>query len=136
MKNILLLLAFLTLVVHVASAQFDENKMLYLKKVKTYRKMRNIGFSMVGLGVIGTVAGISVVSNEVKNYNNNLPVDDSRVDMGVTCILLGVPVTAGGMVLGLIGHHKVRKYMHKMQGITLNFRYSPQSRGIGVRYTF
>jgi hypothetical protein len=104
MKNILLLLAFLTLVVHVASAQFDENKMLYLKKVKTYRKMRNIGFSMVGLGVIGTVAGISVVSNEVKNYNNNLPVDDSRVDMGVTCILLGVPVTAGGMVLGLIGH--------------------------------
>jgi hypothetical protein len=136
MKKLLFLLAFLISIVHVSPAQFSEQKMLYLKKVKTYKKMRNIGVSMIGLGVIGTVAGISVISNEIKNDRNNIPVDDSRVSLGLTCIVLGVPLTAGGMVVGLIGHHKVKKYMHKMEGVTLNLNYSPQSQGLTLRYTF
>ncbi|HYG40025.1 MAG TPA: hypothetical protein VD908_15465 [Cytophagales bacterium] len=138
MRNFLIVFGlFLLMSQTEAFAQIDSQKLLYLKKVESYKRMKNTGFIMTGIGVVTTAVGVSIIAQEERNYNNNSSkFDEDRVVTGILCAVLGIPITAGGLVLGLIGTHKVNRYRDKLDNLSLNFRYAPSQKGIVLKYTF
>lgn len=134
-KTLLLLILFFFISEAQVFAQLDERKVFYLKKIETYKRMRNTGFIMTGIGLLGTIGGIVIINDE-SNKSQYGYYDEQRLQTGVICFLLGIPLTAGGTVLGLIGTHKVIKYNQKLDNLSLNINYGAYQRGLTLRYKF
>ena len=135
MKKILLLLPFLLIFVQTVSfAQYDQKRMLYMNKVKTYNRMQTAGFIMVGAGVLATSAGVVLLASF--DDTNQTDDDFEKAFFGVGGILLGFPLTAGGTVLAILGTHNKIKYSNYLKNMRVNIRYNQFHKGLVLRYQF
>jgi hypothetical protein len=120
----------------------EEN--LYKSKVGSYRKMRNVG---LGLGIAGgvlTTAGIVMLASA--DWEEQPPAngtgttyttrDSGSAVGGILCLFTGIPMLGTGAVLGGIGSYKMKQYQRKLEGMTLNFKYTPHQRGVAFTYCF
>jgi hypothetical protein len=119
----------------------EEN--LYKSKIGRYRKMRNAG---IGLGVGGavlTTVGIVMLSNadwvedpSATGTGTYTTDDTGSAAGGILCLFTGIPLLGTGAVLGGIGGYKMKQYQRKLEGMTLNFKYTPYQRGVAFAYRF
>jgi hypothetical protein len=141
MKKLLLLLVFVGLFIQSplfaqsdSTVLFKRNKSrsesLYIRKLEHYRKMKSTGMTAAILGSALSIAGFIILTNDVNShrYSNN--------NTGSTLFLIGLPLGITGSILWPIGAHKEKKYKKKLQGMSLNFNYSPHQQGLSFTYRF
>lgn len=104
----------------------------YVKKVETYRKMRNAGTVLTVVGSVLVVAG-AVKMNNLKN--------DGTYPYETTFTNGSVPIIAGSMCLGagvplwIVGGINHKKYS-KLRDLSININATPQARGMTLTYKF
>jgi len=121
-------------------AQIDE-KALYKKKVNTYLKLKKNGSTIALLGGGVTLAGVIMVSTvewqtQSTSTGTNITTSDPEGVWGLLCIVVGVPVSVTGLVLGKIGYSNAIKYQKKLSGLSMGVNFSPQQKGISLVYRF
>lgn len=150
MKRKILLILIIALVASVPSmAQYDPNYRSDQNRVRTYslkiEKFSRMKRTGIGLGIGGTVltvAGVALISsadwetNTTYNGGQTTTTNDSEGVGGVLMVLAGVPLTATGIVLGIIGNNKVKSYRAKLDGLSVNMLYTPDKKGLVLTYRF
>jgi len=144
-KNVILLIFTLIFIVPV-SAQVD-NQHLYERKVESFTRLRNAGWTMTGFGggllITGTILVASLPGDywydEYDTYYSGdeyEPGDDVRAFAGVISIGLGVGLLAGGITMGSIGSRKVRQYQSKLDNLSIGMICTPKVQGLTLVYRF
>jgi hypothetical protein len=118
--------------------QIDQQKMLVLKKIEKFRKMRNIGLAMA---VVGATAGITGMVRIYKGTNCNSTTGQctsTASDEDVALWLAGAPLFSAGLPIGIIGHSNMKKYERRLMGtgVSLNLQLSPRHQGLVLTYRF
>lgn len=105
--------------------------------------MRTTGIIPGVAGAVLTIAGIAKadaddMNNALAKYSGglNVPAGDPEGERGALMVMLGVPMSVTGIILGIIGSRKVRSYSEKLDKITLDLSYSPQRKGVMLTYRF
>lgn len=107
------------------------------KKYIRFKRMRNTGIVLTGVGAGLLVTGavlISSGSNEADDYNgyydySGLTPGDRKVIGGIFCVIFGLGFEGGGIPLWAIGSRKMKQY-----GNTLQLQSSKN--GLGLAYSF
>lgn len=134
MKKFLLILPFLFILSHSESfAQYDPAKTLYLKKIKTFTRMQTAGFLMGGAGIAATVGGFTLLGSSDDGPGD---FDIGKILFGLGGVIVGVPLTAGGTVLAILGTHNRVKYTNLLENINVGVRYDNSQKGLVLRYKF
>jgi hypothetical protein len=105
----------------------------YVRKVETYRKMRNSGMVLSVIGSVFVVAG-SVVMYNLKEegtypYETSITNGTAQIIVGSLCLGAGVPL----WIVGGINH---RKYSTKIKNLSLKLNVTPQTQGMILTYKF
>lgn len=148
-RNILIILIFAFVISAPAMAQYDPNYRMNQNKVTTYsskvEKFSRMKRTGIGLGVGGallTGAGVALISSaEWETTTNNYggqttTTSDSEGLGGLLMVIAGIPLTATGVVLGIIGNNKAKSYQSKLEGLSINMLYTPDKRGLALSYRF
>jgi len=120
----------------------DQNNDLYRSKIESYTKLKNTGTIMAATGACLTVGGIILVSNadwsttEDIYGNTTLNTVDGKGLLGVTGIIVGIPLGVTGIVLNSIGKRKVKYYRDKLENVNLGYFQYGQQKGITVAIKF
>ena len=138
--SLLLLAALLpTLTQAAAPREYDRT---YLEgRMQKFRNMRSTGFTMAGIGAVALIGGIVLASNgeweeqQSMNGGTNYNAQDASAGFGLLGIVLGVPLTLGGVILGSIGNSKVDKYEAMLQGMSLDLQLGDR-KGARLAYRF
>ncbi|MES2731956.1 MAG: hypothetical protein V4714_09410 [Bacteroidota bacterium] len=153
MKKLTLLLVFVGLFIQgPLFAQSDStvlfkrksgSEALYLRKIESYRKLRNTGVTLGVIGAVVTVAGIVTIATTKWVPTNNRvgsttsqPENIDRFFGGVLATVLGIPITTTGAILGGIGARKMKQYNKKLENLSLDFNYTPNQQGFALTYRF
>lgn len=126
---------------HYKSKTDESRRELYSRKFQSYTKMKKTG---IGLGLAGgvlTVAGALMISSAdwettTSNGSTNVTTDDSEGAAGLAMVIIGVPLSVTGTVLGLIGGAKANSYRRKLEGLSVNVNYGQNHRGLALVYRF
>ena|SRR5688572_2076527 len=138
----ILLLAILTLSFLDASAQYDPDKLLYLQKVEKNRKMKSTGRVLAITGGALTVVGFVVLVNSTITETINGGYGSTTTNLsgyktfGTVTFLLGMTGMASGFPLWAVGAHNQRKYRHRLESLSVDFKIDPRSSGLGLTYRF
>jgi hypothetical protein len=133
---------FLILIVFCSASLAQYAPGTYDNKIAKYKRMRTAGIIMGIGGAVLTTVGISVLStsdweeSEDMYGNTNVAPTDGDGWLGLFAVGVGVPLTAVGITLGIIGNNKVKYYTKKNSGLSLNLKYGPRSKGLSLRYSF
>jgi hypothetical protein len=146
-KHFLLCFVAILMVINPIMGQNDY-KQIYEKKIHSFSKMRNAGWTMTGVGgglaFTGTVMLVSIPgsywnnsyeydsSNDVTDYNN----DTFKAIGGIICIGVGIGLLAGGITMGSISSHKVRSYQKKLDNLSIGMICTPNRQGFSLVYRF
>jgi uncharacterized membrane protein len=151
MKKLTLLLVFVALFIQSPLfAQSDSTVLFkrkndleprYLRKIESYRKLRNTGFTLGVIGTALTVTGIVMISNtdwqkQSNNGSTTYVSNDSKGLVGILATIVGVPLLATGSVLGGIGAHKMKQYSKKLDNVSLHLNCTPNQQGFALTYRF
>jgi len=119
---------------HVYAQQKTEVpvKIDYLKKVETYRKMRNGGIVLTLVGSVLAVAGTVKMSN--LKSEGKYP-DETTFTNGSVCIITGYMCLGAGLPLWIVGGISHKKYS-KLRDLSINLNATPQSQGLTLTYRF
>ena len=107
-------------------------KIDYIKKVETYRKMRNSGTVLTVVGSVLAVAGTVKMSN-LKN-EGKYPYETTFTN-GSVCIIAGYACLGAGLPLWIVGGINHKKYS-KLRDLSINLNATPQSQGLTLTYRF
>jgi len=121
--------------------KYDDKEGLYLQKVASYTKMKKTG---IGLGVGGgscvVIGAVLVTMADWESYSNStgsgVTTQDASGVAGIVFLLIGVPLTVTGIVLGSIGAKKVKYYNGLLQNVSFDIKSTPQQTGIKLTYRF
>ncbi len=107
-------------------------------KRQKFTNMRNGGFIMLGTGAVLLPLGIVFASNATWTSSRtggqvNMTTNDPSGGVGILFCVLGIPLTAAGTVLGIIGSKKARLYTKAAQEISL--RIHPANRSLTLQCT-
>jgi len=125
-----------------------ENQQLYQRKVQSFSRLRNAGWTMTGFGAGLAVTGTILVASlpggywgydDLTYYYGDDPYnegDDIQAFTGIICIGLGVGLLAGGITMGSIGSRKVKQYQKKLDNLSLGMIITPNRQGLTLTYRF
>ncbi len=126
----------------------NDQKEVYSGKIKKFKCMKNAGTYMIVGGALA-VAGGAVLSstadwnvafngssNVPNSSNNDQEVELAKVIGAVISSAVGAQLIGAGVVLRVLGKHKMRVYQTKMNGLSVNFKYTPQHQGVTLTYKF
>jgi hypothetical protein len=141
--KIIMLSFFLLLVALRSFAQYDDEKLLYMRKAEKYRKMQNAGAVLTVGGAILTVVGFVTLQNSsittTSAVGGNGPSQttvEGHPFEGMAAFLLGNGGLGAGIPLWIIGANNHRKYTQKLEGVSLKFNLTPQRSGVLLTYRF
>jgi hypothetical protein len=122
-------------------AQYDPEKMLYIKKAEKYRKMKNTGTLLTVGGVILTVVGVSTLINStttttVNGSGQNQTTSSGNAVGGAIAYVLGVACVGSGVPLWIVGAHAQKKYLRKLEAVTIGVNLNERNKGLTLRYRF
>ncbi len=120
------------------------NQQLYIRKVRSYTRMRNWGLGLLVGGGLAFTGGVLLVASNppVTNtsyYNNgyysNTPTyDPAGYTTGIAFIELGIVGVIPGIIFTAVGLRKTNYYKSKLSG--LSFGMAPRGKGLSLTYTF
>jgi hypothetical protein len=143
-RNLILLTLALMMAVPVFSQQ-DPQK-LYMRKVASFTRMKNAGWTMTGVGSGCVVAGTILLATLPSGYwstdytygyyEDYDESDDLQAAGGIIGICLGVGLLAGGITMGSIGSRKVRSYQQKLNNLSIGMICTPKTQGLTLTFRF
>jgi hypothetical protein len=142
MKPVIIISLLFVFIFNLSVSAQDDSRALYQSKVEKFKKMRNGGIAMTIGGAVLTAVGIASVSNadwhQETDYNGNqqYTTNDGSAVAGMFAIAGGVTLVSGGIVLAIIGNNKMKKYQQKLNGLSFNFKCTPQQKGFVLSYRF
>jgi hypothetical protein len=120
----------------------SEDEALYRSKVENYTKLKKSGSMMTIAGIVMTAGGIALVSTadwststDEFGYTTYNSIDETGI-IGVTGIVLGVPLVVTGIVLNSVGKRKVNFYNEKLQNLNVSYFDTGNQKGLTLVYTF
>jgi hypothetical protein len=140
MKNSALFILLAVLSVN-CYAQYDSDKLFYVKKAEKYRRMKNTGAILTVGGTILAVVGISTLMNATTTttyYGSGTPATTNTGNAagGAVAYVLGAASMGAGIPLWIVGGHARRKYERKLEAITVRLDLNQQTNGLTLRYAF
>lgn len=142
MRLLLLLSVFLVFFQISSIAQVYGEKLLYLKKVESFKRMQNTGITLDIIGISTTIVGISMFTSadwqKLKSPSGQsyYATEDPKALKGFLLAIAGIPITAVGTVFTIIGSRKVNFYKRKLGGFSFDYKASPFYQGVVVSYKF
>lgn len=139
MKFIAFLL-FLFLIAGQAYAQINPDRMLYLEKTEKYRRMRNTGTTLTGLGSILVVVGVvTLINSTTTTYSNGTTTQTTstgNIEGGLAAYLVGAGCLGAGIPLWIVGGIQRGRYERKLQQLDLGFNLKQRNIGLSLTYRF
>lgn len=140
MKTFILLL-FLAFTALQSVAQQDPEKLLYLKKVEKFRKMKNTGAALtVGGGILFVVGIVTLASSSTTTvsygYGNSYSTTEGNPGAGLAAYLFGSAGLGAGIPLWIVGKNNLRKYTRKLESVSAGAQLNPQAPGLKLTYRF
>ena len=140
MKHILLAL-FLLCFTFAGYSQRNPDQLFYAQKAEHYAKLKNTGTQLTVVGGILLVIGVVVLSNSSINQTQvgNGPVQTTTTGNPVTGALAFLGGAAGlgsGIPLWVVGANKEKKYMRKVESLSLKMNITPQTSGVALAFRF
>lgn len=122
-------------------AQHKTDAELYKYKIKSYSKLKTNGVTMGTIGGGLTAAGIFLVSNgEWEEQNNGSGTTyhskSSEATGGLVLLMVGIPLTITGFILGSIGHNKVKHYKNKLNNVNVGYYQHNKFKGVTMAMRF
>ena len=107
------------------------------RKCRHYQHVIKAGIAMACVGTATTIGGI-VLIRSAKHTDNDLLGDTYKlsVEEGVSVTLIGGALLITGAILAISSSSKLKKYKEKMRGFSFDMKYTPQLKGICLRYQF
>ncbi len=104
-------------------------------KYLAYGKMKRAGFTVAGVGSAFTVLGIVLVSSadwstQSTPTGSQTTTSDPAGGFGLFGLILGIPGTIAGLILGGIGNSKENEYERRYHEFAL--RYEPETNKLGL----
>lgn len=136
-----LLLSFFTFTALQSVAQQDQEKLLYLKKVEKFRKMKNTGAVLTVGGGILFVVGIATLLNSSttttsNGYGSSYTTTQGNPEAGLAAYLFGSAGLGAGIPLWIIGKNNHRKYTRKLESVSAGAQLNLQAPGFKLTYRF
>lgn len=122
-------------------AQFDKDKLFYAAKAERYKRMKTTGTILTIAGGILTVVGITTLSNSSVTtiYGSNgqsQNITTGNPEAGAIEFLLGIGGLGAGIPLWAVGGHAERKYLRKLENISVRLNRQQQNTGFTLTYKF
>jgi len=116
-------------------------KELCTQKIEQYTKLKKTGTILGITGGVLTMAGIVAVKNadwETETYDNetNVHTKDGSGILGVGAMVIGIPMTITGIVLGSVGSKKIKQYKGRLKDAALYIGPAQQNMGIQLTLKF
>lgn len=143
MKSIILLGLILLVFTFSVYAQQNQNE-FYQAKFEHYSKMKSKGIKLGIIGGATTAVGIILLNqaDQTKYTDSNGDIfyrtEDSSgiVGLGALTTVAGIPITVTGVILGIIGSTKEKKYKGKLSQLSLDVKSNSQLTGLSLIYNF
>lgn len=108
----------------------------YRVKAMKFENRKQTGLKMMIGGGLAFATGVFLIARaewREDPYNPGYYItDDPQAGTGALIMVLGAPLTAGGITLNIIGRKNAEKYNKKARELKLG----PNARGIGFTYRF
>jgi hypothetical protein len=138
--KLLILLSFLLVISLQAYSQMDPEKALYIAKSEKYRKMKGTGAALTVTGGILAIVGLVTLSNAETTTTSNgygqQTQTSGNVGAGAAAWIFGNIGLGAGIPLWIVGKNNERKYVQKLENMSVSFNTSPQRTGLTLRYRF
>ncbi len=139
-KKTLIIYLLFVLIGLTAKAQVDQEN-LFEKKIKNYQKMKKNGLTMGVIGGVSSFFGVILVNQaewkkETTSSNVNYTTNDGSGIVGIVLLVVGIPLTITGAILGSIGIKKVKEYTRKLDDLSLRVSVTPQMTGFKLTFNF
>ena len=128
--------------VPVLSPALSGDKLLYAQKIEKYKRMKTTGILMAAAGTILVVAGISNLASvdytgsSSSSSSSSGPANDPKYTSGILMFYGGVGLMGGGIPLTIIGSKQSKKWQRRLDGLTFNFKLTPNQQGLALAYKF
>gem|GEM_PF-2461858 len=135
MNKFIFFTAIVAFLINIPSvAQVDQRKYIYEGKIEKFRKIRNHGtvltISGLGLAAVGTGLLISIQSDHNEDDNS------LKFWYGICAAELGADMIIGGIILSMVGSHKIKQYRKKINNLSMGLIYTPERLGLSITYNF
>ena len=134
MKSAALILFSLFITIH-SYCQNNSEKLLYVRKSETYRKVKNTGVTLTVLGTISLIVG-NVVSNNKPDYTGPGKAPSGLHDEGLIWKAGGIVCLGSGVPLWIVGAVNQKKYENKLENLFVRFNINPKGGGLSLTYCF
>ena len=120
----------------------SSEKLLYAQKVEKYKRMKTTGFLMAGAGTLLAIVGISnlasvdYTSTSYSSSSSSGPANDPKYVSGLLMFYGGMGLLGGGIPLAIIGSKQSKKWQRRLDGLTFNFKLTPNQQGLALAYKF
>lgn len=129
------LLLFLVLITVQSYCQNNSEKLLYVRKSETYRKVKNTGATLTVVGAISLIVG-NVISNNTPEYTGTGKAPSGLHDDGLIWKAAGVVGLGSGVPLWIVGAVNQKKYENKLENLFVRYDLNPQGGGLTLTYRF
>lgn len=137
MKTTILLLLIVWSATPVLAQQNDE-KLFYVQKAEKYRRMKSTGTVLTLAGGVLAIVGMVTMSNSsyTTTYNGygQTTTTDGNPMGGALAFLGGAAAMGAGVPLWAVGAHAEKKYLKKLEGVTVRLNVNRQSTGLAFVY--
>jgi hypothetical protein len=114
-----------------------QDKLFYEQKTASYKSMSSTGVAFMIVGLIGTVAGISITATGMDNLKSD---DYDKMAKGVQQETWGYTVAGAGLTLFItgailngVGSRKEKEYQQRLD---LGIIYNKEAKGLMLVYKF
>jgi hypothetical protein len=129
------LLLFPLLITVQSYCQNNSEKLLYVRKSETYRKVKNTGATLTVLGTISLIVG-NVISHNTPDYTGPGKAPSDLHDESLIWKAAGVVCLGSGVPLWIVGAANQKKYETKLENLFVRFQINPKGGGLSLTYHF
>ncbi len=138
-----LLFIFFTITTYAQyyNSELESKRELYERKVASYTKMKSTGWTVAGIGGGMTILGIVLMSNgtcETTTNSNGYQTStcDATASAGILGVVVGIPATIAGIVIGSVGSRKQKEYMGKLERLKFSYNKIDNYNLVSLSYRF
>lgn len=123
------------------TAQINNDKERYERKIQKFKPAKTIGPLLIVGGVCTATIGINNLLNllpesEWQFSGDGLEVNDVETFKWLAISTAGVLMIGGGIALTIIGHTNTKKYQKKIDALTFVPLIAPKTTGVYLSYRF
>jgi hypothetical protein len=120
-------------------AQDNNDKLFVQQQLAKYKRIKTTGTVLTIAGGVLAIVGIANLSSAEYHYDpytGQRTTTDPKATSGALMFLGGTGLLGAGIPLTIVGSVKSKKLQRKLDGLTFNFKMTPQQRGLTLAYRF